>query len=213
MGFLVNISTILAGDLAPEIKDGKVVFQSGTFIKFGEKRLFEDPEEALEKGLPVIVSSKPIIVHEWQRVLLVTKQQYFEGGNTVLRIFNFDGDTVSPIMTFWGDITLLKTQKRMLLGPDLGDKSKTFIVDINGSMLARIDHKNYLYRFDTSEDEKIFWAISFKMKDRIPFSVLDVYEFNGVSLFKKEFRKAINYIYDHEGVKYPIQIPEPDIPG
>jgi len=194
----------------PTIDNGKLVFLNGLIIPLGKNIvLFENKNVALEKKLPVKYSKSALIIPEWDRVLFIRDEFYFEGKVTELTIFSFNGVPELPALKFSGDYFLLKNKSTFLI---VDSNKYIYFMNKSGGLLSKVTF-NEIYDIGKSKDEEIIWVFSFVIINEEIFTEVNIFSYEGKQIDKLYFKNMVQFPFSYNNNKYLINIPKPDYPG
>lgn len=142
------LSPSIAFSSGPAIGENTILLNNGTKIFFHPKKIFFDnPENALKKGLPVYLTSTPKIIPKWEVICIVKENHYYEGIYTELEFFSYDGKRLSPTMGEYITPHFLINANRIFL-QSMREASNyytetliSYLLDSQGKLITAISHK------------------------------------------------------------------------
>jgi len=213
----------------PLVRESSILFPSTNKVitYTTHMKIYSDPEEANKHHKPVYVTEKPLIVSEWERLLVIVTGHYYEDITISIKIYDFNGNFIRETKTVFGGIKLhlMKQTKRILLCQQSGhyEMGSSYLLDSNGALVQELKHGSPARYCASTANNEFFWIIVNKIKPALnspkafagllPYSIVSVYDKNGLLIksFKTEEKKDV--IINNEDEQYTISVPEPEIPG
>lgn len=169
---VVSISTCAAKEVfvRPSITETSLEFLNGEEVALGTTRYeVQIPRPDIPEQ-PAVIEVSAQLVEAWERVLVITRKGYFEGGFTQVEVYDYNGNRLGAGQPFSGKIIALKKVNRLVLAgmsADYGDDVSEFL-NPNGHSIRRVRHANYAFEFGWTEDETIFWSFGATFADPQP---------------------------------------------
>lgn len=213
--FILVSSLAMAGDSVPELFEDHVKFSNGINLYYESHRvLFANPELARAKRLPVSISEKPIVIKEWEQVVVLKTNHYYEGGTTELILYDYSGESIFPSLEITGEVYFLRTQHRILM-VEVSAHYKTdnsFILSNTGRLLAKIYHGE-IFDVGISFDENVIWFYSSVVVDGSPMTKVSVFDVEGKAIKDITVKEAGLVKFEYLNKTYSLDIGPPDFPG
>jgi hypothetical protein len=123
---------------------------------------------------------------------------------------------IFPDLSWAGSFMSLCKQERYLLidANELHIPGDSFLMNTDSKVVARLS-LGEVFTYGKTLDEKIFWVQSKRYTAHAYTTVLDVYDYQGVRLLKKEYTSStykggMRESVDYQGTAYTIRIEKPN---
>lgn len=218
VGFLILACVPLltmAGSSVPDVFGDHIRFGNGIRLYYDSRKvLFDDPDLAREKKLPVSISEKPTVIREWDLIAIVRTNHYYEGSTTELSLYDYSGELIFPVLQISGDIYFLTKQRKILMVGMAAHyaTNRTFILSSEGKLLAVIRHGE-IFDVGISRDENVIWFYSRIVADGVPMTRVSIFNSEGRALEYITVEKAGVVEFKYLNKTYSVDVGPPDFPG
>jgi len=147
-------------------------------------------------------------------LLDVTVMQEREDTSILLRVLDKDRKLVFPVIRHPGAfLPLCKKGVFLLIDNSVHYlQGRSFLMTADSKVVASFEFGEII-AFGKSKDEEIFWIQYFDIKEKMPITVLTVYDITGEKIFSESFKKEKIFQIKKSNKKYDIKILKPDYPG
>lgn len=211
----------------PKIEPGRVVFPaSGRVVQFEPHRvLHEDPEVAAAKGEAIDVQRSAELIPAWKRVLVRSVSRLYEGATEEITVYDYSGTQIGSTRPYLGPVFLAPSERRIFACEVSFHYGTThaYVVDETGGVRSTIEHLGEPSDCFTTDDQRFVVIISMVARAAGPITTDDpfaawtvvarVFDFHGRAVARLESDKKSTQIFESDGRRYEVHLPEPAPPG
>ena len=226
IGVVLSLVAVLGacqqGEQTPVIEKDAILFrESGIRVPLEtEGRLFT------ENGQRWIIRETAEAVSEWQRVFVFRERREDpEMTVVVVRAYDYRGQLLgeSPRIAGYVRHCLLLPFRRVVVAAadPIYDFTTGYLFDENGVVIHTFEHQPYSMQLRSSEDGRMFWLVAYGFDPEaknpipyipgVPFNIVQVFDFDANMIREIETKETV-LILDHDGHRYELALPEPQIP-
>ncbi|MDH5648079.1 MAG: hypothetical protein OEY67_00370 [Gammaproteobacteria bacterium] len=214
---LVVISTTLfvhhisySDTALPVIEPERIIFINSKVLEIKPDQIVhKEPLDAYRLHEPIRYREQAVLLEDWQRVIVSKHMNYFEGPRGEVRVYDYQGNLLTPAIQYRGRIMIIGPANRIFLG----QRSRSYRIDSSlllnsdGKLVATIPQSQGAYDFALSPDGKmIVIYASGKQKDQNITSA-KLIDTNGKEIRSLEVSLGQTLNIEHEGQKYDFVVP------
>jgi hypothetical protein len=145
----------------PEIYGNKITFSNGTVINYTpNKNLAPEDEDWKNPTWHSSTIQKPYLIPQWERLLLVTREFYYEGDQLILELYDFSGNRAGTVKELHDGRELVVEHAGriavVMLGPDTVNQCAIF--DADGANVWSKKYDDIITNYGQTEDEELWWV-------------------------------------------------------